>query len=344
MDLSRIDLNLWVVFHHLLLHKRVSGVARMLGMSQPAVSSALRRLRESLGDELFLRTQAGMEPTAYALQLAEPVALALDGLQQALQVRADFDPARSTRGFTVAMNDVGEMYFLPVLIDALRQSAPGVTLQVVSVAQTSLKDDMAAGRIDLALGLLPQLQAGFFQQILFQQRYVCLMRKSHPLAAGSRLGLANFSRAEHVRVVAAGTGHGLVDLALDRKRLRRQFRLTVPHYVALGDVLKHADLIATVPERFADRVLAPYGLVKRELPIAVAPSSIHQFWHARLHRDPGHRWLRQCVSELFGDGSVARREQAVRASADAPSPAAMRRRSGSSDRPHETARGRGLAR
>jgi len=118
----------------------------------------------------------------------------------------------------------------------------------------------------------------------------------------------------------------------------------VPHYVALGDVLKHADLIASVPERFADRILTPYGLVKRELPIAVAPSSIHQFWHARLHRDPGHRWLRQCVAELFGDGSAVRREQAVRTGAEPRSAASARRRSGGGDAPHETVRGRGLAR
>ena len=169
MELSRLDLNLLVVFHHLLSKRRVSVVAQTLGMSQPAVSSALGRLRTSLGDELFLRTQGGMEPTPYALQLAEPVAMALGGLQQALQVRAAFDPQSSSRSFTVAMTDVGEMYFLPVLIDALNRTAPGVTLQVVSVTQALLKDDMATGRIDLALGLLPQLQAGFFQQALFRQ-------------------------------------------------------------------------------------------------------------------------------------------------------------------------------
>ena len=168
MDISKIDLNLLVVLHHLLLKKRVSTVAEVLGMSQPAVSSALGRLRSTLGDELFLRTQGRMEPTPYALQLAEPVAMALDGLQQALNVRAAFDPALSTRSFCLAMTDVGEMYFLPVLVDALTRSAPGVTLQVVSVTQASLKEDMATGRIDLAMGLLPQLQAGFCQQALFR--------------------------------------------------------------------------------------------------------------------------------------------------------------------------------
>ena len=309
MELARLDLNLLLVFHHLLREKRVSNVATVLGMSQPAVSSALGRLRASLGDELFLRTQRGMAPTPYALQLAEPVAAALDGLQQALNVRASFDPATSDRRFTLAMTDVGEMYFLPVLMDALAQAAPGVTLNVVAVTSASLKDDMASGRTDLALGLLPQLQAGFFQQALFRQPYVCLMRQGHPLASQPVLKLADFAAASHVRVTAAGTGHGRVDEALERQGLKRHIRLTVPHYVALGDVLGHSDLIATVPERFAQRVLAPFGLVTRGLPVAVEDSAIHQFWHGRLHKDPGHGWLRQRIAVLFGDAGSRMQER-----------------------------------
>ena len=309
MELARLDLNLLLVFHHLLREKRVSNVATVLGMSQPAVSSALGRLRASLGDTLFLRTQGGMEPTPYALQLAEPVAAALDGLQQALNVRASFDPVTSERLFTLAMTDVGEMYFLPVLMDALAQAAPGVTLNVVAVTSASLKDDMATGRTDLALGLLPQLQAGFFQQSLFRQPYVCLMREGHPLASKDDLTLPDFAAASHVRVIAAGTGHGRVDEALERQGLQRRIRLTVPHYVALGDVLGHSDLIATVPERFAQRVTRPFDLTTRALPLAVDGSAIHQFWHARLHKDPGHQWLRTLVSQYFGDGSKTSAEQ-----------------------------------
>ena len=311
MELARLDLNLLLVFHHLLREKRVSAVAAVLGMSQPAVSSALGRLRVSLGDELFLRTQRGMQPTPYALQLAEPVAAALDGLQQALNVRASFDPLVSERRFTLAMTDVGEMYFLPVLMDALAQTAPGVTLQVVAVTSASLKDDMASGRTDLALGLLPQLQAGFFQQALFRQPYVCLMRQDHPLAGAAELSLADFAAANHVRVVAAGTGHGRVDEALERQGLQRRIRLTVPHYVALGDVLGHSDLIATVPERFAGRVIGPFALTTRPLPLSVDGSVIHQFWHARLHKDPGHQWLRGVVAQCFGDGTSERRSTEV---------------------------------
>lgn len=311
MELSRLDLNLLLVFHQLLRLQRVSAVAQALGMSQPAVSSALGRLRQALGDELFLRTPRGMAPTPYALQLAEPVALALDGLQQALNVRASFDPATSTRSFTLAMTDVGEMYFLPVLVDALGREAPGVTVQVVGVTQAHLKDDMASGRIDLALGLLPQLQAGFFQQALFRQPYVCLMRRGHPLASQTALSLPALAGAEHVRVLAAGTGHGRVDAALEAQGLQRRFRLTVPHYVALGDVLGHSDLVATVPERFAQRVLAPFGLTMRPLLLPVEGSAIHQFWHGRLHRDPGHQWLRALVVRLFADGAAAPAEAAA---------------------------------
>ena len=307
MDLARLDLNLLLVFHHLLREKRVSAVATVLDMSQPAVSSALGRLRSSLGDELFLRTQRGMEPTPYALQLAEPVATALDGLQQALNVRASFDPATSERSFTLAMTDVGEMYFLPVLMDALAGAAPGVTLNVVAVTSASLKDDMASGRTDLALGLLPQLQAGFFQQALFRQPYVCLMREGHPLAHAEGLTLSDFAQASHVRVMAASTGHGRIDAAisetLEQQGLQRRIRLTVPNYVALGDVLGHSDLIATVPERFAQRVTGPFALTTRALPLAVDGSAIHQFWHARLHKDPGHQWLRELVAQCFGDGT-----------------------------------------
>jgi DNA-binding transcriptional LysR family regulator len=309
MELAKLDLNLLLVFHHLLILKRVSAVAELLNMSQPAVSSALGRLRSSLNDELFIRTQAGMTPTPYALQLAAPVAMAMDGIQQALNVRGAFDPKTSTRNFTIALTDVGEMYFLPVLMDALAHAAPGVTLQVVSVAQSSLKEDMSNGQIDLAMGLLPQLQAGFFQQSLFKQKYVCLMRQKHPLAQLKSLTVSALFAAEHVRVLATGTGHGRVDLALDKQKHQRKVRLTVPHYVALGDVLQHSNLIATVPERFALRIVKPFDLTMRDLPIKIDNSAIHQCWHGRLHRDPGHQWLRQLMRNLFGDQAAGAEEK-----------------------------------
>jgi len=304
MKLTDIDLNLLVVFDRLLQHGRVSRTAEVLGLSQPAVSNALRRLRDALGDELFVRTPLGMAPTPYALQLAEPVTLALHTLQGALNVQASFDPSRSARCFTLALSDVGELYFLPVLMDALGREAPGATLRCVPVADPALREEMAAGRVDLALGSLPQLQAGFFQQALFRQRYVALMRAAHPLACASGgsaapLTTAQYRQAAHVRVIAAGTGHGQVDDALQRLGVARRVQLTVPHYVALGQVLASTDLLATVPERLAERLAGPHALMTRSLTLRLPTSTIAQLWHAHLHRDPGHQWLRGLVARHF---------------------------------------------
>lgn len=301
MELSEIDLNLLVVFNQLLIDRSASRAAASLGLSQPATSNALRRLRLLLDDELFLRTPHGMEPTPYALQLAEPVTLALGALHRALNVRASFDPANSTRAFTLAMTDVGEIYFLPILMDTLARAAPSVTVRTVRVTDSLLKDEMASGQIDLALGLLPQLQAGFSQQALFRQGYACLMRHGHPLAGQPGVSQQEFSGADQVRVLSAGTGHGQVDEALERQGVIRRIRLTVPHYVALGHVLASTDLIAIVPERFAQRMAAPFALVTRGLPFRLPEAVIHQVWHARLHRDPGCQWLRSLMASTFGD-------------------------------------------
>ncbi|MDO8905688.1 LysR family transcriptional regulator [Hydrogenophaga sp.] len=313
MDLADMDLNLLVVFHHLLRERRVSRVAQTLGLSQPAVSNALRRLRTQLDDELFLRTPGGMEPTPYAQQLAVPLSQALDTLRDALNVRASFDPATSSRCFTVAMSDVGETYFLPVLMDALAQHAPGVTLRCISVADAALRDDMAQGRVDLALGSLPQLQAGFFQQALFRQPYLALMRQGHPLAGRKQVSRTQYRQVGHVRVIAAGTGHGRVDRALDQLGVARRVQLTVSHYAALGHVLGSTDLLATVPERFAQRVTGPFRLVTRPLALPLPSSTIAQLWHAHLHRDPGHQWLRALVARHFGSEADLPLERAVTA-------------------------------
>lgn len=305
MKLHELDLNLLLVFDRLAQEGRVSRVAESLGLSQPAVSNALRRLRDALGDELFVRTPAGMAPTPYAQQLAAPVAAALQGLQGALHVQASFDPARSERCFNLAMTDVGEIYFLPVLMDALAREAPGITLRCLPVADTTLREQMAAGRVDLALGSLPQLQGGFFQQALFRQRYVALMRAGHPLAGSTALSAARYRQAAHVRVVSAGTAHGQVDDALQRLGVVRRVQLTVPHYVALGQVLASTGLVATVPERLAERLAGPHGLVSRPLGLKLPTSTIAQLWHAHLHRDPGHQWLRNLVAQRFGAGALA---------------------------------------
>lgn len=306
LELHDIDLNLLVVFNQLLAERRVSRVAETLGISQPAVSNSLAKLRKLFGDELFLRTPRGMEPTPFADQLAESVSYALAMLHSGINLRASFEPATAERAFTIGMTDIGEIYFLPALIERLRREAPGVTLSTVRDSSVNLRDELASGKVDLAVGLLPQLKAGFFQRRLFTQSYVCLMRRGHRLAK-RRMSAAEFEGAEHLVVISAGTGHGKVDELLKRSGIERSVRLTVPHYVSVGHILQGSDLVTTVPERLADRLLEPFGLVKVPHPARLPAVSINVFWHAKYHRAPANHWLRGLVFDLFADGEAGTR-------------------------------------
>jgi DNA-binding transcriptional LysR family regulator len=300
MNLKDIDLNLLVVFNQLFTEKSVSAVAANLNLTQPAISNALSRLRRMLGDELFLRTSRGMEPTPYASQLAEPIAFALGTLHDTLNRRSDFDPARSTRKLTLAMTDIGEIYFLPQLMDSLSRLAPGVTISTVRNTAVNLSDEIEAGKVQLAMGLLPQLKSGYFQRRLFQQRYVCMFRKGHAMDR-QQISVEEFSAAQHVVVIAEGTGHATVDESIQRRGIRRNVRLTVPHFVALGHILASTDMVATVPERYAQACLQPFDLRYVPHPVPLPTIGINLFWHAKFHRDPENQWLRSVVFDLFSD-------------------------------------------
>jgi DNA-binding transcriptional LysR family regulator len=306
MELHELDLNLLVVFNQLLVERRVSKVAETLGISQPGVSNSLAKLRKLFGDELFLRTPKGMEPTPFADQLAESVGYALAMIHSGVNQRSSFEPLRSQQAFTLGMTDIGEIYFLPTLIERLHREAPGVTVSTVRHTSVNLRDDLEAGKVDLAIGLLPHLKAGFFQQRLFSQGYVCLMRRGHRLDK-RKLSLAEYAAAEHLLVVSAGTGHGKVDELLQRSGVSRSVRVTVPHFVSVGHILCASDLIATVPERLADRLIEPFGLVKVPHPGSLPDVAINVFWHAKYHRSPENRWLRGVLFELFAEEAPAAR-------------------------------------
>ncbi len=306
MELTDLNLNQLVLFHHLMRERGVSRVAEQLGLTQPAVSNALARLRRELGDELFLRTPAGMVPTPYAEALAEPVAAALSLIHDALNRADRFEPARVERTLTIGMTDIGEIVFLPALVERLRREAPGISLRTVRASATRLREDMEAGRVDLAIGPLPDLKAGFFQRRLFAQRYVCLLRRGHRLDR-PRISLAEFSAAEHLVIVSAGTAHGAVDEGLRAAGITRQVRLTVPHFVSVGHLLRGSDLVATVTEKLAASLAGPFELSWRRHPVNLPEVVIRVFWHARAHRSPLHQWLRDEVFALFAEADGRRR-------------------------------------
>jgi DNA-binding transcriptional LysR family regulator len=299
VQLRDIDLNLLLVFHQLKLDASVSKAAESLGLSQPAVSNALARLRKILGDELFLRTSRGMESTPFALQLAEPVAEALATLHSALNQRVSFAAASSSRDFRIAMTDIGEIHFLPKLLSAITKSAPQVRLSTVLNTSVNVRDEMEAGTVDLAIGLIPNLKGGFFQRRLFKQRYVCVMSRTHPLGRKKTLSMKDFAAAEHAVIVAAGTGHGQIDGIIERAGVARNVRLTVPHFAAIGHILAGSELIATVPQALADRICEPFHLVEFAHPVPLPEITINVFWHAKFHRDPANKWLRETISLEF---------------------------------------------
>ncbi|WP_326538975.1 LysR family transcriptional regulator [Pseudorhodoferax sp.] len=295
-----LDLNLLRVFDALMRERKVAAAALRLGLTAPAVSNALARLRRATGDELFTRTPAGMLPTAHAAAVAPAVADALAALEQGLVRPQPFVAAHSARRFRIAMTDIGEIIFLPALVHRLRELAPQVTLSTVRNAAIDLRAEMAQGGVDLAVGWLPRLGAGFHQRRLFTQRYVALMAAGHPLAQG-RLTAPRFVQARHAVVVSEGSGHEQVQHLLRRHGVAEPVALRLPHFVAVPYIVAESDLVVTVPEKLAHKAAAPFGLVQRELPLALPRFEVNVFWHRRAHRDAGNRWLRELFVQLFAE-------------------------------------------
>jgi DNA-binding transcriptional LysR family regulator len=294
-----LDLNLLRVFDALMQDRKVVAASHRLGLSAPAVSNALARLRRATGDTLFVRTAQGMQPTPHALAMAQTLGPALAAIEHSLARPAEFEPATSARTFRVAMTDIGEIVFLPTLMQALQHRAPRVALATLRNTVADTAAEMARGGIDLAVGWLPDLDAGFHQRRLFEQRYVCLMAASHPLARG-RLTLERFRQARHAVVAAEGTGHERIDRLMRQQGLRRVAPLQLPHFVSVPWIAAETDLVVTAPQKLADRVARPLGLVVRALPLELPPFEVNLFWHQRVQADPGHRWLRGLWVELFG--------------------------------------------
>jgi DNA-binding transcriptional LysR family regulator len=305
VNLENVDLNLLLVFHHVFREKRVHLAAKNLGMSQRGVSDALSRLRSLLNDELFVRTAGGMEPTSYAVKIAAPISQALVQIRGALDVGSSFDPATSTRRFTIAMTDIGEIDFLPRLMDSIGLVAPLVSINTVRNNAVRLREEMESGQVNLAVGLLPDLQTNFFKRQLTVSEYVCLVRRGHALDK-PHITIEEFLAASHLVVVSAGTGHGLADEEFERRGIVRNVKLRIPHFAAVGYLLHKTDLITTVPRRLVDRCLGPFDLSFVAVPFELPSISIDLFWSARYHRDPANQWLRNIMVDTFNKEAARR--------------------------------------
>lgn len=299
MDLRRFDLNLLVVLDALLEERGVSAAARRLGVSQPNVSFALSKLRAQLDDALLIRDGNRMEPTVLAQELRAPLRRILDTVRHEVLSERAFDPLQAKRRFVISMSDIGELVFLPSLMEELRRIAPGVSLDSRSLSPGDLEQAMAQGEIDLALGYFPDIKgSNFLTRKLFEHPFICIAAANND-QAHPNWTLEQFLRMGHIVVAQHGRSQELFEERLRELGLSRDVYLQSPHFMSVPLLVAQSDLISTVPEAVGAifATMAPLRLI--EPPLILPRIELKQFWHRRAHDDPGLRWLRDVVTRLF---------------------------------------------
>ncbi len=296
MNLAGFDLRLLLVFDALIQERSVTRASERLGITQPAASNALNRLRHHLRDPLFLKTANGMEPTQRARDLAHPVAQALRQLEIVLDPPV-LPPGKSKWTFQMAVSDHVSIVVLPHLAERMATAAPGLDLRLKSKVLRTLPAMLDSGEVDLALGYNPNLPKRFQSQALFEDRYVCLMREGHPLSKGV-LTLERFAAARHVLVRPSGDSGSLLDELLAQRKLKRRISMSVTQLISALFLIETSDMVTAIFRSTADYCLAREGfrLIARQLPLD--PVQITMVWHAGTTAHPAHRWMRQQLADI----------------------------------------------
>jgi DNA-binding transcriptional LysR family regulator len=297
MNLRKVDLNLLVVFDAVMRERSVTRAAHRVFLTQSAVSSALSRLRDQLGDELFLRGPGKLRPTPRAVELEEPVRALLGELEHVLSP-AQFDPATERRSFTIATNDYFTAAVLPALAGRVARVAPNIDLRIIPTDGRALEllDQQEADLVCTAADHLPER---YGSQVLVEDDYVCLVRRDHPFAAKPPT-LAQYAQAKHLLVSPRGDVKGFVDERLAEKGLTRRIALTINHFAAAPQIVAETDYVLTVMRLIADRFAPARRVVQFPCPVA-APAVMRRMrmiWHERLAQHAAHRWLRGVLLEV----------------------------------------------
>jgi DNA-binding transcriptional LysR family regulator len=296
-SVKNIDLRLLATVSELHKTRSVSQAAENLALSQSAVSMSLAKLRRHFNDPLFVRTSTGMEPTPQAVELIQLLERAEGILQTALGHHVVFDPLVSDRRFNIYSTDIAQVTLMPKLMRRLQETAPGISVDLRRISETTPKL-LESGEADLAIGFVPPMGAGFCQQRLFEERFVCCVRKDHPRIRQS-ISVKQFQEEAHLAIATTGTGHGIVEQTLAAKNIRRNVGLTVPSFLGIASIIVNLDYIAILPEQLA-RHLASAGQIRvLNLPVPIPSYCIMQHWHERYGHDPASKWLRATVAELF---------------------------------------------
>jgi DNA-binding transcriptional LysR family regulator len=300
--MAALDIKWLRVFVEIHRTRSVSLAAQRLGMAQARASGILAKLRRHFGDPLFARTSQGMEPTPYADKIYPDALQCCDRLAVPDRYRSVFDHSSTPRHFRICMTDISEVIVLPLLVDKLGRVAPGVTVEIERISVESQRR-LESGDLDLAVGYMPDLEAGFYQQTLFRQGFVCLAARSHPRIQG-RLTRELFSREGHVVVISSGTGQVIVEAEYARKKIRRNVLLRVPSFLGLGSIVATTELLTTVPQMLAEVVAANEAVTIHPTPIALPSYEVKLHWHSRYHADPGNVWIRNLIAGLLCKGTA----------------------------------------
>ena len=294
MNLSKVDLNLFIVFDAIYTEANLTRAGQIVGITQPAVSNALSRLRETFNDPLFVRTAQGMIPTPMAQNIIGPVRNALQLLRVSVQESRIFNPLQANKTFRISMTDLIEAVILPPLFQRLRRQAPAVQIESFLAKRRETTKELAAGRIDFAVDAPLNTDPQVRHVKLLEDRYVCAMRKGHPLAK-DKISLDDYLSLTHIHISSRRSGLGLVDLALGKMGIQRKIALRSQHYLMASQVMQQTDMAMTVPESFAHR----HGLHAVDLPVNDVPAQeTHLYWHESTDQDPANRWMREQLIEL----------------------------------------------
>ncbi|MBB5406745.1 DNA-binding transcriptional LysR family regulator [Paraburkholderia sp. HC6.4b] len=292
------DLNLLRVFLAIWDLRSLTAAGDRLGLTQPAVSHALRRLRTLFEDPLFSRTPNGMVPTDAAYRLYPPLAQAFAIINEAVQQLAKFEPSTARRVFRVSMSDMSEFYFLPPLAALLDREARGIRIEVANVPVESVSAAMRAGEVDLALGYVPGLDAGCVSRTLFVDEHVCVVRAGHPLRK-TRPSREDLSALRYVYASTNATGHRMVEQWLDELNLKREVVLRLPHFVVAPEIVMNTDLAVIFPKSIAKRFNRGKAFRILPLPFPLPPIEIQVHSHSQFAADPGIAWLRETIHTMF---------------------------------------------
>lgn len=311
---TNLNLNLLPILEMLVRERNVTRAARRLGLSQPSVSRALAELRHQLGDELMIRTRVGMEPTPRALLLVAPLSRALEDVHRALALRVEFTPSSTTTTFTLSMGDYETLILLPDIYARFAVEAPQARLSVQAFRRPVVEEALNSGTVQLAIGRVIRPAAHLHQQALFEDKFVLVMRRGHPLEH-EKLSLKSFVSVPHILISPGGGGdfRGLIDDQLDAVRESRTVTLSVPHFLAAPHLVASSDSIMAMPGKLAERYARLLPINVLPLPFKEDGFEITMTWHNRTDSDPAWQWFRGLVAEISASISAGDRPANARA-------------------------------